>query len=240
MDKSVEYISKKGLARYSLWINTSDGKYRDTKTKFKNSSMHLIDIPKVLVQKSCVIRIFWMQSDIRELQIGDYCPYISVSGFFISDLIHHPEPAKEARTWSIRNMIEEKYKQSVTEIATNQKFKIKLDLPSNVYIKDLEGTEIQPARYFQKKKEELKEDENVEKSKKEEPGYWSFENFENVEFEKEKKSINFLYNDLGIFSLIIDRKYFFPYLSWYLRCIENNKSNDCIAILDLKSNIPLN
>lgn len=235
MDRCLEYSSKKNLARYCLWINTSDGKYRDTKTKFKNPSMNLIDIPKILVQKSCVIRIFWMQIDLRELQMGEYCPYVSVSGYFFSDLINHPDNSISARTWSIRNMIEERYKQSAISMIQNQKFKIKLDLPPNVYIKDLEGTEIQPARYMVKKKEESKEDEKNEKSKKEEPGYWSFENFENVEFEKEKKSIDFLYNDLGIFSLVIDRKYYFPYISWYLRCIVNNK-NECIAILDLKSN----
>jgi hypothetical protein len=231
LDKSVEYISKKGFIRYCLWINTSDGKYRDTKSKFKNSTMHLIDIPKILVQKSCIIRIFWIQSDLRELQIAEYCPYVSISGFFLSDLIYHPEISMNSKSWSIRNMVEEKYKQSAIELIQNQKFKIKLDLPSNVYIKDLEAPQVMVARYITKKKEE-EEKKNME-NKEEDSGVWTFENFENVEFEKDKKSINFLYNDLGTFSIVLERKCFFPYLSWYLRCIENKQDN-CRAVLDIK------
>ena len=178
--------------------------------------MHLIDIPKILVQKSCIIRIFWVQSDLRELQIKEYCPIVSISGFFHSDLIFHPENSYGSKSWKVRNMIEDKYKQSALELIQNQKFKIKLDLPSNVYIKDLDPSVIQVARYI------------------EETGLWNFDNFENTEFEMDKKSINFLYNDLGIFSIVLERKCFFPYISWYLRCVEVETEN-CRAILDLKS-----
>ena len=180
--------------------------------------MHLIDIPKILVQKSCIIRIFWIHSDLRELQLKDYCPLVSISGFFISDLIYHPESSLNSKSWSFRNMIEDKYKQSALELIQNQKFKIKLDLPSHVYINDLDATSIQIARYM------------------EDTSNWNLDNFENIEFEKEKKSINFLYNDLGTFSIVIERKFFFPYISWYLRCVEVTKEN-CRAILDLTSKL---
>jgi hypothetical protein len=215
LDKSVEFISKKQFVKYCLWINTSDGKFREAKTKFKHSTLNIMEIPKALASKSCIIRVFWVLSDLRELQKKDLCPYISISGFFITDLIYHPEVSKKSKNWSLRNMVEDKYKMSVVEQIQSQKFKIKIELPQNVYIKNLDQSKIKIAKYIEDKSS------------------WNFDNFETLEQDSEKKYTIFLYNDLGIFSLVLERNLFFPYKSWYLRCIK--KDGQYHAILDLES-----
>jgi hypothetical protein len=50
------------------------------------------------------------------------------------------------------------------------------------------------------------------------------------DFSKEKKIVTFYCNELANFSILLERKIFFPYKNWYLRCTDEKT-----AVLDLES-----
>ncbi len=121
-----------------------------------------------------------------------------------------------ARGWEIREMIGNKYKYAMLEnkdtsfTNSNIKIQFKVELAQNVYIKDLDSVII--GRY---------EEEN---------GKWSMHNIDMPDFSKEKKIVTFYCNELANFSILLERKIFFPYKNWYLRCTDEKT-----AVLDLES-----
>ncbi len=95
---------------------------------------------------------------------------------------------------------------------SNIKIQFKIELAHNVFIKDLDSVII--GRY------------------EEESGKWSMNNIDMPDFSslKEKKTVTFYCNELTNFGILLERRIFFPYKSWYLRCI-----NEKTAVLDLES-----
>ena len=49
------------------------------------------------------------------------------------------------------------------------------------------------------------------------------------------KVVEFTCSELGIFSVLLERKINFPYKSWNLRCIKNPENNQLLAILNLET-----
>lgn len=127
----------------------------------------------------------------------------------------YPSRTLNTRNWEIREVVGNKYKSTSdkenTNISQNIKIRIKIELNKNVYLKDLE--QILVGKYH------------------EETSKWSFDNIDNIEFNKDQKSVFFYTNELAPYSILLERKIFFPYKSWYLRCI-----SDHTAVLDLESN----
>ena len=164
-------------------------------------------IPKSIVLEENIIRFFSIKNDIRELQRKEYCPYISIGGVFFLDKILHPKKSLQMKKWEIREMIGNKY---LNKEATTSKLNLffQIDIPKNLYLKGLDTLMI--GKY------------NEETCK------WMFDGFEFPKYDKENGYFEFYANELAIFSLLLERKIFFPYKSWYLRCI-----NPTTAILDL-------
>ena len=210
-DFSTEWSNKSNTQKLGYWINNSDGKFKDTQTKFKQIPLQIILFPKHFVSSSTIIRFYWNKNDIRENQKKEYCPFISISGVFFIDQIVYPQKSQSARNWEIRDLVGSKYKVNTENTNQNIKIQFKIELASNVYIKDLENIIIGKFE--------------------EESGKWNMNNIEMPDFLKEKKIITFYSNELANFSILLERKIFFPYKSWYLRCI-----NEKTAILDLESN----
>jgi len=153
---------------------------------------------------------------IREFQKREYSPYISISGIFFIDHLIYPQKSQNARTWETREVVGNKYKYAMLDnkdtsfINANLKIQFQIDLADCVYLKDLDNVII--GRY---------EDES---------GRWSMHNIDMPKFFKEKKYVQFYCNELANFSILLERRIFFPYKSWYLRCIDENT-----AVLDLES-----
>ncbi len=150
----------------------------------------------------------------------EYSPYISISGVFFIDHIVFPQKSQNARSWEIREVVGNKYKYAMLDNKdtsfqnSNLKISFKIDLGQDVYIKDLDSAII--GRY------------------EEESGKWSMNNIGLPDFSKlkENKTVTFFCNELANYSILLERKIFFPYKSWYLRCTDGKT-----AVLDLESKI---
>jgi hypothetical protein len=95
----------------------------------------------------------------------------------------------------------------------NIKIQFKIELGQNTFLKDLDSVII--GRY------------------EEESGKWSMHNIDMPDFSqlKEKRIVTFYCNELANFGILLERKTFFPFKSWYLRCTDEKT-----AVLDLESN----
>lgn len=207
VELNVEYADEKNDIKMGFWINSSDGKFRETYTKFKNLNIQLLGIPKAIVMEENIIRFFWTSNDIREWQRKEYCPYISISGVYYVDKILHPKKSLQVRKWEMRETIGNKYINK-DPMASTIRFNYQIELPKNVYVKDL--TSVVIGKYC------------------EETGKWLLDGIEHPEFDNEKKLVTFHVNELAIYSILLERSIFFPYKSWYLRCV-----NKTTAVLDL-------
>lgn len=213
LDFCGEWSNKSNSEKLGFWINT-DVKYRDTQTKFKQIPIQIITFAKILVNSQTIIRFYWNKNDIREFQKKEYTPYISISGIFHIDHLVYPKTSQTARNWKIRELVGNKYKYSLLENKesnlANHRNQYKIDLSPNIYIKDLENVLI--GKY------------------EEDKGSWSLIDNAMPDFLKDKKVIRFYSNEMANFSILLERRIFFPYKSWYLRTIDEKT-----AILDLES-----
>lgn len=217
IDISIDWSNKAGNIKLGFWINSNfDSKYRETSSKFTYINSQIISFPKTLIQNASIVRCFYCKNDLREFQKNEFCPYISISGIFFIDQILYPQRISSIRNWEIKEVIGNKYKllQENKENALLQTIKIryKIELNKNVFIKNLDHILI--GKYH------------------EESSNWTFDNIDNVEFNKENKSVYFYLNELIPYSILLERKIFFPYKSWYLRCLNENT-----AVLEVDSNI---
>jgi len=190
-------------------------------------------MPRVFIQTPSIIRFFWTENDIRELQLNpDFCPYISISGTYFVDLITYPAKSAKYKSWELREIIGNKYKFLLSDnkdtFAQNIKFRFTIQLPPKIYVNDLENVMV--GRYVVETKS------------------WSFDAplQKNKEIlSKENKIISFWSTDVGIYSLLINRSTYFPYKNWKLRCIATNlawftlESNLCIKYLSSRNPIHL-
>lgn len=214
----VEWENKNRQIKLGYWINTSD-KFHEAITTFKLLNIEMTDFPKVLVQTNTILRFFYSRNDNRELQKKEYSPYISISGVYYIDQILYPNKSQINRNWEIRELVGNKYKSGIDgsgfpPIPQNFRIRFKIQLGNEVYIKGLEGL-VLVGKYS------------------EETGKWVFGEVFDVDpivVEKGKNIVGFYTNDLGTMSVLLERKIFFPYKSWYLRCV-----NDSTAILDLST-----
>jgi hypothetical protein len=229
VDISGEWANRSNSVKLGFWINTQKGSL-SLWTKFKNINLTLSSLPKSMNDKT-LLRVYWMKQDIREFQRREFCPYICISGIYFIDQIKYPHEMKEIKNWQVKNLIDKKYKITSEEMRESNsgtiRIKYTVDIPSNVYIKDLEKEHIEIRKF---KARVLNEKEDTVENRLQ--GNWEHDNIEFNEFNKEKKQINFYTNEIANFGILLDRKMFFPYKSWYLRCI-----NDHTAILDLESKI---
>ena len=130
LELNVEWANKNNQIKLAFWINSSEGKFRETFTKFKSMNIKIKGIPKAIVSEENIIRFFWIKNDIRELQRKEYCPYISIGGVFFLDKIFHPKKSLHSKKWEIREMIGNKYlNKEVTTSKLNLFFQI--DIPKN-------------------------------------------------------------------------------------------------------------
>jgi hypothetical protein len=209
----VEWANKCNNYRYGFWINNSDKRGGDVTTKFKKIAMKITTMPKVFKDSPSIIRFYWSESDIRELQMEkEFCPYISVSGTYYIDLITYPAKSGKYKTWDLREVIGNKYKFLMSDnkdsYAQNIKFRFQIQLPPKIFVSNMENVLV--GRFNEDTKS------------------WEFE-AKNKEV-KEGKIVSFWSTDVGIYSLLIDRTTYFPYKSWRLRSVGKN-----IAVLNLES-----
>ena len=154
-DYVIEWSNKLNNIRYGFWINNSEGKIRDVTTKFKNISMKITTMPRVFIQTPSVIRFYWTENDIRELQLEkEFCQWISISGTYFVDLLTYPVKSAKYKTWELREVIGNKYKILISEnkdtFGANVKFRFSIQLPSKIYVSDLEN--VQVGRYVEETK----------------------------------------------------------------------------------------
>jgi len=175
--------------------------------------MKITNMPRMFVTNMTIIRFYWTDNDVRELLLErDYCPYINISGTYFADFITYPQKSAKYKTWDLREVIGEKYKFMISDNKEtfNQtvKFRFQITLPQKVFVKDLESVIV--GKYSEETKTyEIKEKEIVS---------------------QENKIIAFYSNDVGIYSLLVERKSYFPYKNWRIRCIDKN-----LAVLTLDS-----
>ena len=211
-ESSSEWLNKSANIKLGFWINYQKGGLsRDVWTKFKNMNLMIGGFPKHISTDPAIIRIFWLKQDIREIMFKDLSKLISISGIFLVDQICYPQESNKLKSWNVKTLVGNKYKLSIEDFPNiSMRIKYTVDLPAWVYVKDLNKENIEIRKY---------KDDN-----------WVNIGIEFNDYNKDKKQISFFMNELCSFSVLLERKLFFPYISWYLRCI-----NDHTAVLDLKS-----
>ncbi len=60
-----EWSNKSNTQKLGFWINNSDGKFKETQTKFKHLPFQIISFPKPFVLTATIIRFYWNKNDIR-------------------------------------------------------------------------------------------------------------------------------------------------------------------------------
>ena len=208
---NVEWANKTNSIKLGFWINNStDKSYKMALSEFKNINIQMMNFPKS--QSNVMVRFFWTRTDIRELQLKEYCQFITISGVYYIDQIVCPDKSQTVKNWEVREVIGNRYKEiEVKEGHMTQKIGYKIDIPPHVYIKDIVN-HIKVGKY------------------NEETHKWSFEGFESLKLQEETRRLSFYIDELSTFGILIERKLCFPYKSWYLRCI-----NPTTAILDLET-----
>ena len=213
-DPSCEWSNKTNSHKLAIYINHPEKKNKDQQTRFKHFPLQITTLPKQFYHNPTIIRFYWNKCDIREFQRKEYSPYISISGVFFIDQLIYPDKPQISRSWEIREMIGSKYKMKDFDNREtnlqNLNFHFRIELHQNIFLKDNDN--ILVGRY------------------EEGTGKWNLNGINNQDFNKEKKYISFYCNELDNFSIILERKNFFPYLNWYLRCTDDKK-----AILDIES-----
>jgi hypothetical protein len=67
LDFCAEWSNKSNTQKFGFWINNSDGKFKETQTKFKQIPFQIISFPKPFVQIATIIRFYWNKNDVRYL-----------------------------------------------------------------------------------------------------------------------------------------------------------------------------
>lgn len=208
--------------KLAFWVNNfvqSHNVYRSVATKFKQIPICINEFHKSFVTKYSIVRLAWYKNDIREYlynkkAIEAYAPYMSISGCFIIDELVYPAEPLIKGTWEVRELREDRYKPldgPEDGFTKNVKMRYRLDLKPKIYLKDI--NDVRVGLYNQSN------------------GQWI--NQEDVTFKKQEKAVIISTSDLGIYSVLLERKINFPYLNWSLRTIIRNEQ--VIALLDLKS-----
>ena len=213
--------------------NLAQNTFRTVSTKFNFIPIFVREFHKNFVVNNSVVRFLWYNYDIREYLWGDqiketYTPYMSISGTYFIEEIKYPLKSLEKGDWIIRDMIGEEYKHGEGQdgsFTKNVKMRYKVILPEKIYLKDIK--EVSVGLYNQEtRKWQLDAQEVV------------FRDEEHEKKNKEKytiKVVEFTCSELGIFSVLLERKINFPYKSWNLRCIKNPENNQLLAILNLET-----
>jgi hypothetical protein len=223
-----EWNNKHGNMKLGFWINTQKGGLnRDIWTKFKTINLTIGNFPRNLCTDQALVRVFWMKQDIRELELKEFCPYISISGvYFIDQIVYPDEPSKQG-SWNVKEIVGNKYRKTEFDANVNLRVRYIVDFGPNVYTKDLDKDNFEIRKFkYEWIKDNERDDNNFNKFK----GEWVKDGIEFHEYKVDKKQISFFMNELCAFSVLLERKIFFPYKRWYLRCI-----NIYTAILDLES-----
>jgi hypothetical protein len=207
---SPDWTNKNMEIKLAFWINSAVKNYRDTNTKFDKMNLKIMSIPRHLVMDENILRVFWTKNDIREIQPKVFCPYISVGGTFFLERLRYPKDPLQYRKWEVRDTLGENYINK-DHVVGNFSYNIYIDIPKYVFLKGVELGTIRIGKYDTKNSS------------------WVFlEGSDYSKFNQENFTFEFYSNELGIYSLLLPRNIFFPYESWYLRCIDKNT-----AILDL-------
>ena len=173
---------------------------------------------------------------LNALKLAAYCPELPIqedrihfqNGTYFIEEIKYPLKSLEKGDWIIRDMIGEEYKHGEGQdgsFTKNVKMRYKVILPEKIYLKDIKEVSVglynQETRKWQLDAQEVVfRDEEHEKKNKE---------------KYTRKVVEFTCSELGIFSVLLERKINFPYKSWNLRCIKNPENNQLLAILNLET-----
>ena len=225
-----ELTSKNNKIKLAFWANNLvQNTFRTVSTRFVSLPIFVREFHKNFVVNNTIVRFFWCDYDIREyLDVPNknekYTPYMSISGTFFLEELKYPSKSLEKGTWRIRDMIGEEYKKGEGidgSFTKNVKMRYKITLPKNIYMKDVNEVlvglfNLENGKWQLEAQDIVLKDEEKEKDK--------------VKYVD--KVVEFTTTELGIFSILLERKINFPYKSWNLRCIQN-ENKQLIAILDL-------
>lgn len=190
--------------------------------------------------KSDIVDICGLNNDLED---NTYFPYISINGIFKLNFIDFPSNTIEYNNWKIKEITPDSYlKQLKKDVGVEVKMHIITNLSKEIYSKDLINS---IPVYFGKLNSTTNE--------------WNLDlnnpiKYENERGIQERSLVYELYNELGTFSLFIEKKHLIPYKSWYLRSVFEGKEvynfdtnkyefrNLFIARIDIesKNNIHLN
>lgn len=226
-----EWSNNTKLIKLGFWANNLvQNTYRTVSTKFQQIPLLVREFHKNFVVNNSIVRFYWCKYDIREYLYSldgeeTFTPYMSISGCFFLDEITYPAKPIIKGTWEIRDVIGERYKHGdgpEGSFTKNVKMRYKITLSPKIYMKDIK--EVLVGIYNQS------------------TGKWNLDlqdiSLKEEEREKDKvkykeKVVEFTSTELGIFSVLLERKINFPYKSWRLRCIKQNEK--LVALLDLET-----
>ena len=244
-----EWSNDNGLIKLGFWANNlAQNTFRTVSTKFKEIPIFIREFHKNFVVNNSIVRFVWCNSDIREycftsnraknttdefeddednqtIQI-QFTPYYSISGTYIIDELTYPAKALTQGNWEIREMIGERYKHGEGEdgsFTKNVKMRYRILLSDKIFLNDTKDVKL--GLY----------DPNTMT--------WNIEEAQDVALKEEEKErdkvvyketiVEFTTTELGIFSVLLERKINFPFKAWNLRCIK--KDERLVALLDLES-----
>jgi len=203
--------------KYGIWVNPNE--------KVSNRQRHIdfgdkniqVDIPRPMLNKKVIIRVVWTSFDAYSGK--EYNKDFIVGGVLDIALFDFLNLPKRAKSWVL------KYDYDTTEAVKKIQYpspdstgplsyqnaspvKVLYTLPSNIYLTPNDTLRV--AAWDPKTG-------------------WTSDNIDEIKYDFEKKLLTFSSLRLAPLALVQDRCTDYPYASWELRCIEEQK-----AILDIK------
>ncbi len=211
-DMCIEWNSNKSkVMRIGFWCNNVATSREATIANFKNIPCKIQYLPSQIVSNTAIVRFVYTEIDERDLIRSSYLPYISLNGMFKLDIISYPPKVITHKTWEMKETIGDSstYIQPLIKETFGQQIRmtVTINLDKKIFLKDLdEGKSLIFGRY------------------NEDSQQWIIVKDNTVILDKEQRTATFKdYSEINTFTLLLDKKYIYPYKSWYLRTVLNQR-----------------
>lgn len=247
-DMCIEWMHPNKKYFLGFFCNVESKQREANITNFRNFPCKIFFLPKQITVNPSVVRIVHHDFDENDIlnEYNNFFQYLSINGFFQIDIFHAPYKKMIQGKWEVKEINTEIKKLELNNakdggFSIQAKMSLNCQISKNLLINDIKNNTV-PLHFGYYSEVQNK---------------WIIESDKNVLIKNEEENINneifsYEFSELSSFSFFIDKKYLYPYKSWYLRTIvkqmevlnfETNKTElktRYIARLDLESKFEYN
>lgn len=220
-DMCIEWASNESKSfKIGFWCNNVGTSREAMVGNFKTIPCKIQYLPNQCLSNPSIIRFVHTEINERDFTENEYFPYISINGMFKLDFISYPPKVTSHKLWEMKELIsdESSYIQALSKETFGQQIRmtVTLNIDKKIYLKDFEndGKNFIFGRYNEDSKT------------------WLVDPDHTVLLDKEQRTATFKdYSEINTFTLLINKKYLFPYKSWYLRTVIRQRE-----VVDINTN----